>query len=124
MLRLRLCMTFEMSFPRKIPQLYIPAIQPAMFQTSPDMQVVDVIQMSPKEVFVVGYLSGDVRAGAWELRRNGEAVATVQATGEVQIEAGRKGKLAPPRVISCQGQVDKKQLDFTQDEITLARLEG
>ncbi|RSK25214.1 hypothetical protein [Hymenobacter metallilatus] len=93
-----------------------------MFQTSPDMQVVDIIQMSPKEVFIVGYLAGEVKPGAWELRRNGEAVATVQATGEVQVEAGRKGKLAPPRVISCQGQVDKKQFDFTQDEVTLAPL--
>ncbi|RSK49834.1 hypothetical protein [Hymenobacter rigui] len=93
-----------------------------MLQTSPDMQVVDVIQMSPKEVFIVGYVSGPVKPGHWELRRNGEAVVTLQATGEVQVEAGRKGKLAPPRVISCQGQVDKKQFDFTQDEVTLVPL--
>ena len=88
------------------------------------MQVVDIIQMSPKEVFIVGYLTGAVAAGPWELRRNDEAVAVVQVAGEVEVEAGRKGKLAPPRVVSCQGQLDKKQFDFTPEEITLARLDA
>lgn len=95
-----------------------------MFQTSPHLQVVDIIQMSPQEVFIVGYLTGAVAAGTWELRRNDETVAVVQVAGEVEVEAGRKGKLAPPRVISCQGQIDKKQFDFTQDEVTLARLDA
>jgi len=95
-----------------------------MFQTSPNMQVVDIIQMSPKEVFIVGYLAGAITAGSWELRRNNEPVLVLQVAGEVEVEAGRKGKLAPPRVISCQGQVDKKQFDFTQDEVTLARVEA
>lgn len=95
-----------------------------MFQTSPHLQVVDIIQMSSQEVFIVGYLTGAVTTGPWELRRNEEVVAVLQVAGEVEVEAGRKGKLAPPRVVSCKGQVDKKQFDFTQDEVTLARLEA
>lgn len=86
------------------------------------LHVLDIIAMSPKETFLVGNLEGPVQPGPWELRRNGEPVATVEVTGEAQIEAGRKGKLAPPRVVTCRGAVDKKGIDFTKDEVTLVRL--
>lgn len=86
------------------------------------MQVLDIIALSPQETFIVGYPDGPVQPGAWELRRNGEPVATVEVTGEAQLEAGRKGKLAPPRAVVCRGPVDKRTIDFTRDEVTLVRL--
>ena len=87
------------------------------------MQVLDIIPMSPKETVLIGHLAGPVQAGRWELRRNGELVATVDVTGEAQIEAGRRGKLPPPRVLVCRGPVDKSSCDFTRDEVTLVRRE-
>ncbi|SNR30122.1 hypothetical protein [Hymenobacter mucosus] len=86
------------------------------------MQVFDIIQMSPKEVFIAGQVEGDIMPGMWELRRNNEGVATLEVLGEAQIEAGRKGKLAPPRVAVCRGVVDKSRFDFTRDDVTLVRL--
>jgi hypothetical protein len=50
-------------------------------------------------------------------------MATLDIIGEAQIEAGRKGKLAPPRVLVCRGPVDKSSIDFTRDEVTLKRPE-
>ncbi|MBC8083842.1 MAG: hypothetical protein H7Z21_11575 [Hymenobacter sp.] len=85
------------------------------------MQLLDIILISPQETFLVGHLVGPVRPGPWALRRNGETVATVEITGEAQLEAGRKGKLLPPRVLVCRGPVDKSGLDFTRDEVTLER---
>jgi hypothetical protein len=85
------------------------------------MQVLDIIPMPPKETFLVGYLEGPVQPGPWELRLNGETVATVVVIGEAQIEATSKGKLSPPRVLVCRGRVDKSRLDFTRDEVTLRR---
>ena len=90
-------------------------------RTPTRMQVLDIIAMSPKETFLVGHLDGPAQPGAWTLQRNGETVATVEVTGEAQIEAGRKGKLAPPRVLVCRGPVDKSGFDFTRDEVTLVR---
>lgn len=89
--------------------------------SSTSLQVLDIIAMSPKETFLLGYLEGPVQTGAWELRRNGETLATLDISGEEQIEAGRKGKLAPPRVLVCRGPVDKTGLDFTRDEVMLVR---
>lgn len=86
------------------------------------MQVLDIIALSPQETFLVGYPEGPVKPGTWELRRNGELVGTVEVTGEAQLEAGRKGKLAPPRAVVCRGPVDKRAIDFTRDEVTLVRL--
>ncbi len=86
------------------------------------MRVFDIIPMSPKETFLVGQLDGPVQPGRWELRRNDEPVATLDITGEAQIEAGRKGKLAAPRVLVCRGAVDKSGFDFTRDAVTLVRL--
>jgi hypothetical protein len=83
------------------------------------MQILDIISISPTETFLVGHLEGVVKPGAWELRQNGEVIATLDVTGEAQIEAGRKGKLAPPRVVVCRGPVDKSAIDFTRDEVTL-----
>ena len=85
------------------------------------MQVLDIIAMSPKETFLVGHLEGPVQPGPWELRLNGETVATVDVVGEAEIEANAKGKLKPPRVLVCQGSVDKRGIDFTRDEVTLVR---
>jgi|GEM_PF-3973989 len=85
------------------------------------MQVLDIIPMSPKETFLVGHFEGPVQPGPWELRLNGETVATVDVVGEAQIEAATKGKLAPPRVLVCKGSVDKRRIDFTRDEVTLVR---
>ncbi|MBT9392350.1 hypothetical protein KLP40_04170 [Hymenobacter sp. NST-14] len=87
------------------------------------MQVLDIIALSPKETFLVGYPAGKIQPGPWELRRNGELVATVDVTGEAETEPGRRGKLTPPRVVVCRGPVDKKQFDFTRDEVTLVRVE-
>ncbi|UOQ68357.1 hypothetical protein [Hymenobacter volaticus] len=87
------------------------------------MQLLDIIAISPQETFLVGHLEGPVKPGPWELQVNGETVATLDVTGEAQIEAGRKGKLAPPRVLVCRGPVDKSHVDFTRDEVTLARKE-
>ncbi|HEX8424951.1 hypothetical protein [Hymenobacter sp.] len=86
------------------------------------MQVLDIIVISPTETFLVGHLEGTVKPGPWELQVNGETVATLDVTGEAQIEAGRKGKLAPPRVLVCRKAVDKSNIDFTRDEVTLVRL--
>jgi hypothetical protein len=86
------------------------------------MQVLDIIALSPQETFLIGYPEGTVQPGSWELRRNGETIATVEVSGEAQLEAGRKGKLAPPRVVVCRGPVDKRAIDFTRDEVTLVRL--
>ncbi|WP_375436016.1 hypothetical protein [uncultured Hymenobacter sp.] len=79
--------------------------------------------MSLQETFLVGHLEGPVKPGPWELQVNGATVATLDITGEAQIEAGRKGKLAPPRVLVCRGPVDKSKLDFTRDEVLLTRKE-
>ncbi len=87
------------------------------------MQVLDIILISFTETFVVGHLEGPVKPGPWELQLNGEAMATLDIIGEAQIEAGRKGKLAPPRVLVCRGPVDKSSIDFTRDEVTLKRPE-
>ncbi|OWP62289.1 hypothetical protein CDA63_14970 [Hymenobacter amundsenii] len=87
------------------------------------MHVLDIIALSPQETFLVGYPTEKMLPGAWELRRNGEAVATVDVTGEAETEADQKGKLAPPSVVMCRGAVDKKQFDFTRDEVTLVRVE-
>ncbi len=87
------------------------------------MQVLDIIAMSPQETFLVGYPTEKMQPGPWELRRNGETVATVQVTGEAATEADQKGKLAPPSVVMCRGAVNKKQFDFTRDEVTLVRVE-
>ncbi|ALD20919.1 hypothetical protein AM218_06355 [Hymenobacter sp. DG25A] len=78
--------------------------------------------MSPKEVFIVGNLEGAVKPGSWELRLNGEAVATLEAMGEAQIQGSSKGKLVPPRVVVCKGQVDKSRFDFTRDEVTMEKM--
>jgi hypothetical protein len=86
------------------------------------MQVLDIIQMSPKEVFIVGNLEGAVKPGPWELRLNGEAVAMLEAMGEAQIQGSSKGKLVPPRVVVCKGQVDKSRFDFTRDEVTMEKM--
>ncbi|WP_303311507.1 hypothetical protein [Hymenobacter sp. BT730] len=86
------------------------------------MQVLDIIQMSPKEVFIVGNLEGAVKPGPWELRLNGEAIITLEAMGEAQIQGSSKGKLAPPRVVVCKGQVDKSRFDFTKDEVMLVKM--
>ncbi|WP_022823736.1 hypothetical protein [Hymenobacter norwichensis] len=86
------------------------------------MQVLDIIALSPQETFIVGYPEGLVKAGTWELRVNGATVATVEVTGEAELEAGRKGKLTPPRALVCRGPVDKRTIDFTRDEVTLVRL--
>lgn len=86
------------------------------------MQVLDIIAISPQETFLIGYPEGPVKPGSWELRRNGETIATVEVTGEAQLEAGRKGKLAPPRAVVGRGPIDKRLLDFTRDEVTLVRL--
>lgn len=86
------------------------------------IQLLDIILMSPKETFLVGHFTGAVKPGPWELRINGEAVATLDVTGEAEIEAGRKGKLAPPRVVVCRGSVEKSRFDFTRDEVTLVQL--
>jgi hypothetical protein len=87
------------------------------------MQILDIIAISPQETFLVGHLKGLVKPGPWELQVNGESVVILDVTGEAQIEAGRKGKLAPPRVLVCRGPVDKSRIDFTRDEVTLARKE-
>jgi len=86
------------------------------------MQVLDIIAISPQETFLVGYPEGPVKAGPWELRVNGETVATVEVTGEAQLEADRKGKLTPPHAVVCRGPLDKRTIDFTRDEVTLMRL--
>ena len=86
------------------------------------MQVLDIISLSPQETMLVGYPTETMQPGPWELRRNGETVTTVDVTGEAETEADQKGKLAPPRVVMCRGQVDKKQFDFTRDEVTLVRV--
>jgi hypothetical protein len=86
------------------------------------MQLLDIIAISPKETFLVGHLEGPVQPGPWELRVNGEMITAVDVTGETQIEAGRKGKLALPRVLTCRGPVDKSRIDFTRDEVTLVRV--
>ena len=83
------------------------------------MQVLDIIAISPQETFLVGYPSETLRPGPWELRRNGELVATVEVTGQAATEADQKGKLAPPGVVLCRGRIDKKGFDFTRDEVTL-----
>jgi hypothetical protein len=88
---------------------------------SPAIQLLDIIQMSPKETFLVGHFAGAVKPGPWELQLNGETIATLDVTGEAEIEAGRKGKLAPPRVLVCKGTVEKSRIDFTRDEVTLVR---
>ncbi|MBB4602031.1 hypothetical protein HNQ93_002400 [Hymenobacter luteus] len=88
---------------------------------TPTMQVLDIIVMSPKEVFLVGRLEGPMKPGPWELRLNEEVVATLDITGEAQIEAGRKGKLQPPRVAVSRTPVEKSRFDFTRDEVTLVR---
>ena len=85
------------------------------------MQVLDIIPVSPKETFLIGYLTGAVQPGKWELRLNGETVAVLDIAGEAQVQAGPKGKLAPPRVLECRGPVDKSRIDFTKDEVTLER---
>lgn len=85
------------------------------------MQVLDIIAMSPKETFLVGHHEGPVQPGAWELRRNGEILVTLDIVGEAQLEAGRKGKLTPPRALVCRGPVDKSGIDFTRDEVRLER---
>ncbi|QIX59759.1 hypothetical protein HER32_00550 [Hymenobacter sp. BT18] len=85
------------------------------------MRVLDIIQISPQEVFIVGYPDGPVVPGPWELRLNGETVAVLEATGEAQLEAQAKGKLALPRAVVCRGQVERKRFDFTRDEVTLER---
>ncbi|SDY57933.1 hypothetical protein [Hymenobacter psychrophilus] len=85
------------------------------------MQVLDIIPNSPKETFLVGYPTGTLLPGPWELRRNGELVATVEVTGQAATEPDQKGKLAPPGVVMCRGQVDKKRFDFTRDEVTLVQ---
>lgn len=95
--------------------------QHLLFMAASQLQVLDIISMSSKETFLVGHMEGAVQPGAWELRRNGQVLATLDISGEEQIEAGRKGKLAPPRVLVCRGAVDKSSLDFTRDEVTLVR---
>ena len=87
------------------------------------MQILDIIVLSPQETFLVGHLAGPVKPGPWELQVNGTTVATLDVTGEAQIEAGRKGKLAPPRVLVCRGPVDKSNIDFTRDDVSLVRKE-
>ncbi|GAB3223518.1 hypothetical protein GCM10027346_02610 [Hymenobacter seoulensis] len=89
---------------------------------TPTMHVLDIVQMSPKEVFIVGHLQGTIAPGPWELRLNGEVVTTLEVSGEAQIEASRKGKLQPPRVAVCKGQAEKSRFDFTRDEVTLVRV--
>lgn len=89
--------------------------------TTLQMQILDIIAISPQETFLVGHLEGTVKPGLWELQVNGKPLATLEITGEAQIEAGRKGKLAPPRVLVCSGAVDKSNIDFTRDEVTLTR---
>ncbi|UYZ64122.1 hypothetical protein [Hymenobacter weizhouensis] len=86
------------------------------------MRVLDIIRFSPQETFLIGYPTGPVQAGSWELRCNGELVATLDVTGEAELEAGRRGKLAPPRAVVCRGPVDKSRFDFTRDEVTLERV--
>ncbi|RPD45766.1 hypothetical protein DNI29_16565 [Hymenobacter sediminis] len=88
---------------------------------APTMQVLDIIVMSPKETFLVGRLDGPMKPGPWELRLNEEVVATLDITGEAQIEAGRKAKLQPPRVAVSRTSVEKSRFDFTRDEVTLVR---
>ena len=88
------------------------------------MQVLDIIRFSPQETFLIGYPTGPVPAGAYELRCNGELVATLDVTGEAELEAGRRGKLAPPRAVVSRTPVDKSRFDFTRDEVTLTRVEG
>lgn len=90
--------------------------------SAPAIQLLDIIQMSPKETFLVGHFTGAVKAGPWELRINGETLTMVEVIGEAEIEAGRKGKLAPPRVVVCRGAVEKSRIDFTRDEVTLVPL--
>ena len=85
------------------------------------MQVLDIIPVSPQETFLVGYPSEILRPGPWELHRNGELVATVEVTGQAATEPDQKGKLAPPGVVMCQGRIDKKNFDFTRDEVTLVQ---
>ncbi|SNC63238.1 hypothetical protein SAMN06265337_0834 [Hymenobacter gelipurpurascens] len=89
---------------------------------APAIQLLDIIPMSPKETFLVGHFTGTVKPGKWELRINGEALTTVEVIGEAEIEAGRKGKLTPPRVVVCRGPVEKSRIDFTRDEVTLVQL--
>jgi hypothetical protein len=88
---------------------------------SSTIQLLDIIQMSPKETFLVGHYSGAVKPGPWDLQLNGETVATVEVTGEAEIEASKKGKLSPPRVVVCRGTIEKSRFDFTRDEVTLVR---
>ncbi|RFP64969.1 hypothetical protein D0N36_11575 [Hymenobacter lapidiphilus] len=83
------------------------------------MQVLDIIAISPQETFLVGYPTQTMQPGPWELRRNGELVATVDVTGQAATEADQKGKLAPPGVVMCRGSIDKKNFDFARDEVTL-----
>ncbi|MFD2787300.1 hypothetical protein [Hymenobacter rubripertinctus] len=88
------------------------------------MQVLDIIALSPQETFLVGYPTEKMLPGPWQLRRNGELVTTVDVTGQAATEADQQGKLAPPSVVTCRGAVDKKQFDFTRDEVTLVRAES
>lgn len=83
------------------------------------MQVLDIIPSSPQETFLIGYPAGTLQPGPWELRRNGELVATVDVTGQAATEPDQKGKLAPPGVVMCRGRIDKKSFDFTRDEVLL-----
>ncbi|WP_019946675.1 hypothetical protein [Hymenobacter aerophilus] len=85
------------------------------------MQVLDIIAISPQETLLVGYPTETLRPGPWELRRNGELVATVEVTGQAATEADQKGKLAPPGVVMCRGRIDRKGFDFTRDEVTLVQ---
>ncbi|SHL73886.1 hypothetical protein [Hymenobacter psychrotolerans] len=87
------------------------------------MQVLDIIPVSPKETFLIGYLAGPVPPGQWALKVNGETMAVLDILGEAQVQAGPKGKLAPPRVLECRGPVDRRAIDFTRDEVTLERPE-
>ena len=87
------------------------------------MHLLDIIPVSSKETFLIGHLTGPVQPGPYTLRVNGVTVATVVVTGEAEVESGPKGKLQPPRVLVCNGSVDKRTIDFTRDEVTLERLE-